>query len=276
MERDERGLASHFAFGENWSRYARVVNDDHLEAATTELVRLLGRSDLWGLRFLDIGCGSGLHAVAAARLGATVTAVDLDPASVRTTSHLAERFGVASRVSTEVASVFELDPADGGYDIVYSWGVLHHTGDMWEAVRRASAMVRLDGTGELVLALYRRTRFCRFWKVEKRLYSKSPRPVQALVRAAFTVLTDLRRAASGLTPRQYRRQYRKSRGMAVKFDIHDWLGGYPYESVAPRELRSFLAAHGFLELTSFVHSNEKIPWQPFGSGCDEYRFARAA
>lgn len=276
MERDERGLESHFAFGDNWSQYAQVVTEEHLGAATTELVRLLGRNDLSGLSFLDIGCGSGLHSVAAARLGAMVTALDLDPASVRTTNQVAERFGVAEHVVATVRSVFELDPADGAYDIVYSWGVLHHTGDMWEAVRRASTMVRPDSTGELVLALYRRTRFCGFWKVEKRLYSKAPKVVQAPVRWAYTGLMDVARLAKGINPRRHRAEYLKQRGMQVSYDVHDWLGGYPYESATPSEVRGFTAKLGLVERSSFVRSDTVLPWQPFGSGCDEYRFARSA
>jgi 2-polyprenyl-6-hydroxyphenyl methylase/3-demethylubiquinone-9 3-methyltransferase len=272
MERDERDLESHFAFGENWSQYSRVVTDAHLDAAVTELVRLLGRDDLHGVRFLDIGCGSGLHSVAAARLGATVTAVDIDPASVRTTEEIAQRFGVADRITTSVASVFELDPADGRYDIVYSWGVLHHTGDMWEAIRRAAALVDNVDSAELVLALYRRTRLCRFWTVEKRLYSRAPRAVQLPVRAIYTLLLDAARLAKGTTPWRYRADYLKQRGMQVKYDVHDWLGGYPYQSATPGEVGRYVTTLGFEQVNAFTRgAPEEVVLVP---GCDEYRFAR--
>lgn len=274
MERDERNLESHFAFGENWSRYSRIVTEAHLAAATTELVRLLGRNDLAGVRFLDIGCGSGLHSVAAARLGANVTAVDIDPESVRTTLALAERFGVSGQVRARVASVFELDPSDGMHDIVYSWGVLHHTGDMWEAIRKAAGLVSTEQPGELVLALYRRTHLCRLWKLEKRLYSRAPKPLQVPVRWTYTALLDLARLAKGTLPWRHRAEYLRQRGMQVKYDVHDWLGGYPYESASPAEVRSFLGGMGLMERAAFVRSDKAIPWQPFGSGCDEYRFAR--
>lgn len=269
VERDERNVESHFAFGENWSRYAEVVEDAHLEAAIADLARLVGRYDLAGLRFLDVGCGSGLHSVAAARLGALVTALDIDTASVRTTTALAERFGVSCQVRARVASVFELDPSDGFYDVVYSWGVLHHTGDMWEAVRKATGLVSAEPPGELVLALYRKTGLCPFWKVEKFLYSKAPKPLQVLVRWTYTVLLDLARLAKGTLPWRYRAEYLRQRGMQVKYDMHDWLGGYPYESASPTEVRSFLGGLGLVERAAFIRCGS-----PLVPGCDEYRFAR--
>jgi len=274
MKHDRRELRAHFAFGDNWSRFAESVNESHLSHASKELVRLVGRNDLEDVRFLDLGCGSGLHSAAAARLGAKVSAVDIDPQSVRTTTELANRFGVDDRITARVASVFEMEDEVGQYDIVYSWGVLHHTGDMWEAIREASSLVKTDGGGELVLAIYRRTRFCRFWRIEKNLYSKAPRAIQLPVRLFYTALLDLARLVRGTSPWRYRLEYVSSRGMQMKTDVHDWLGGHPYESASPPEVRSFLEALGFREVESFVREESRIPWEPFGSGCDEYRFAR--
>jgi 2-polyprenyl-6-hydroxyphenyl methylase/3-demethylubiquinone-9 3-methyltransferase len=85
---------------------------------------------------------------------------------------------------------------------------------------------------------------------------------------------DVMRLAKGTTPWRYRAEYVKSRGMQVKTDVHDWLGGYPYESASPTEVRAFLHGLDFTERSSFVRSEHSTPWQPFGSGCDEYRFAR--
>lgn len=272
MTGDERELESHFAFGENWSRFSRSLTREHLDHATSELIRLLGRSDLSGVRMLDLGCGSGLHSVAAAELGAQVVSVDIDPDSVRTTIEVARTFGLGDRIDARVASVFELEPSEATFDLVYSWGVLHHTGDMWTAIRRAAALVSREPAGELVIAIYRKTKLCAFWKVEKRLYAKAPALLQLPIRLLFTLFGDLLRLFRGATPWRHRAEYRKSRGMEAKYDVHDWLGGYPYESATPSEVRAFLANLGFEERASFVQSNDSIPLGLGGSGCDEYRF----
>src|SRR5687768_14830032 len=88
-ETDLTALETHFAFGENWADFAHVIDEKHVNAAIDGLRRLLGDVDLKGKRFLDIGCGSGLHSLAALKLGAAdVVAIDLDPRSVETTRAL--------------------------------------------------------------------------------------------------------------------------------------------------------------------------------------------
>src|SRR5581483_10207932 len=134
---------SHFAFGKNWASYAKLVTQAQIDEAVAGLRKLLGGGDLQGKRFLDIGCGSGLHSLAALRLGAAeVLAVDLDRDSVATTRHMLETHAAGHKWRVLEKSVFDLDPADlGQFDLVYSWGVLHHTGDMYRALRCAAAML---------------------------------------------------------------------------------------------------------------------------------------
>src|SRR5579864_4745077 len=83
---------AHFAFGENWADYARQVTEGEIQQAVIDL-RRLGGGELTGKRFLDIGCGSGLHALAALRLGASeVVAVDIDPQSVATARRMLQEY----------------------------------------------------------------------------------------------------------------------------------------------------------------------------------------
>src|SRR5437868_2113850 len=123
---------SHFAFGKNWASYAKLITDVQLDEAISCLRRLAG-GDLHGKRFLDIGCGSGLHSLAALRLGASeVVALDIDGDSVATTRRLLQSNASGRPWSAMEASVFQLQPNSiGPFDVVYSWGVLHHTGDMY-------------------------------------------------------------------------------------------------------------------------------------------------
>ena len=152
----ETASSDRFEFGRNWKRFIQ----DHLSQAQIEhskrhLLDFLGVSDLGGRSFLDIGCGSGLHSLAAHQSGARdIFGFDYDPHSVDATL-ICRRFAgdppnwrVVQGSILDEAFVGSLSPAD----IVYSWGVLHHTGDVWRAVRNAAGRVR-DG-GVFYLALY--------------------------------------------------------------------------------------------------------------------------
>src|SRR5687768_5260470 len=126
-----KDLTTHYEFGQNWADYSRLLDQTHVDAAV-EGLRRLGGADLYrGRSVLDIGCGSGVHALAALRLDATsVKAIDLDPKSVSTTQATLQRFHTGGDWSCEVRSVFDATPeALGLFDVVYSWGVLHHTGN---------------------------------------------------------------------------------------------------------------------------------------------------
>jgi 2-polyprenyl-6-hydroxyphenyl methylase/3-demethylubiquinone-9 3-methyltransferase len=262
---------SHFAFGENWASYATLVTDARIEEAITCLRRLCG--DLHGKRFLDIGCGSGLHSLAALRLGATeVVAVDIDPRSVATTRQLLKAQARVKSWSAVQASVFDLLPSTyGAFDVVYSWGVLHHTGDLYRALRAASALVR--PTGQFVFAVYRRTRLCWFWRLEKRWYARASRAAQNRARAVyvglFRLLYPITRRRSF---RSYVEGYAQKRGMDFYHDVHDWLGGWPYESISPAETERFMRQLGMDQVQAFVHNGKRIGL--FGSACDEYVYSR--
>ena len=138
-----KNVSTHFAFGRNWASYADLIDERRIEEAEDGLVRLLGRETLLGKTFLDLGCGSGLHAVAAARLGAShIVAVDIDPAAVATTRRVLPRHAPNASFEVHQLSVFDLTPETyGRLAVVYSWGVLHHTGAMREAIEIAARVV---------------------------------------------------------------------------------------------------------------------------------------
>jgi SAM-dependent methyltransferase len=265
---------SHFAFGKNWASYAQLIDEHHIEEAEKGLLKLIPASEFKNRSFLDIGCGSGLHALAAAKLGVgRILAVDLDADSVRTTEVLLSRMKVSIPWQARVMSVFDLDPGQQGvFDIVYSWGVLHHTGSMWEAVDKAASMVAPNGL--LAIALYRRTRLDPFWKIEKRLYAKAAPLVQNLMRRGYITAFQLARLASGRGKfRDYVANYSSMRGMDFDHDVHDWLGGYPYESALAPEVEAKLAGLGFRSERVFARPRTS---GILGSGCDEYVYRASA
>jgi 2-polyprenyl-3-methyl-5-hydroxy-6-metoxy-1,4-benzoquinol methylase len=259
---------SHFAFGKNWASYAKLVTDAQIEEAIKGL-RKLTAGELAGKRFLDIGCGSGLHSLAALRLGAReVVSLDIDPDSVATTREVLQLHAPGEPWVARQASVFELDAKSlGGFDVVYSWGVLHHTGDMYRALRAAAELV--TPSGQFIFALYRSTRMCWFWKIEKRWYAGAGAAAQKRTLAAY--VWAFRRAMRGDFD-SYVAGYRRSRGMDFYHDVHDWLGGWPYESISPAQTDKFMKALGMHQVRAFIHPRKESG--VFGSGCDEYVYAK--
>jgi 2-polyprenyl-3-methyl-5-hydroxy-6-metoxy-1,4-benzoquinol methylase len=265
-------LESHFSFGENWSHYAEKIDESRIEEAEKSLIRLVGRENIEGKTFLDIGCGSGLFSLAAVRLGAKkLLAVDLDPKSVETTRKTLSRHAPGGNWDVQNVSVFNLNAEKQGlFDVVYSWGVLHHTGAMYQAITKATTMVAPGGM--ISLALYGKTPFCGMWRVEKRIYSRSPKWFQKVIEAFYLVLVRIRLRLKGESLKERREKYWKQRGMDTYHDMRDWLGGYPYESISPEEAMMFMRGLGFDQVRSFTEPSIGL----LGAGCDEYSFVRTA
>jgi SAM-dependent methyltransferase len=264
-------VATHFAFGENWSDYSRTIDETRIQSAVENLQRLLNQQTLGGLSFLDIGCGSGIHSLSALRLGAgPLLAVDFDPVSVNTCRDVLSKWADGFKWTCQPCSVFDIDSATSDkFDIVYSWGVLHHTGDMWKAIGKAAEKVKPGGL--FALAVYVKTRLCEFWKIEKRIYRRFPTFLQFPFICLYSAVDLTRLLVRGVNPIKWVREYRKLRGMNYWHDAHDWLGGYPYESASAEEVAAFMKRQGFTLLKSF---NTESSLGLTGSGCAEYLFIR--
>lgn len=265
-----------FQFGENWSAFLSVVNDERIEEAKLSLRDMLGRDDLEGLSFLDVGSGSGLFSLAAARLGARrVHSFDYDPSSVGCTQELRRRYAPAVDWTVEQASALDAEYVRslGDFDIVYSWGVLHHTGDMWTALENTIAPVA-DG-GQLFISIYNdQGPRSHFWRAVKRLYNMLPAPLRfpftLLVMVPREGLSMLKAVALG-RPHAYVRgwtDYKRSRGMSRWHDLVDWVGGYPFEVAAPEEIFDFARKRGF--------TLDRLTTCGGGLGCNQYVFVRSA
>jgi 2-polyprenyl-6-hydroxyphenyl methylase/3-demethylubiquinone-9 3-methyltransferase len=267
---DRKNIETHFAFGRNWASYAAGIGETQIEEAKIGLLKLIPAEEFIGRSFLDIGCGSGLHALAAAQLGVgRILAIDIDPDCAATSRSLLSKNDLSIPWEVNTLTVFDLDPKqEGTFDIVYSWGVLHHTGAMWEAVGKSASMVAANGL--LALALYRRTRMDSFWKVEKRLYSHAPELLQRVIRAAYVTAFKLSVVGPGETLKGYLANHSLSRGMDFYHDVHDWLGGYPYETALVSEVESKLVALGFQAERVFAKPSKPLQIGIFSCGCNEY------
>lgn len=265
-------IEEHFAFGENWASYADTITERQIEEAVAGLQRLLLSKDLARKRLLDIGCGSGIHSLAALRLGAgEVLALDLDPDSVKTTKAVLARYADGRNYRVEQRSVFDLSAESlARFDVVYSWGVLHHTGNMDLALRKAAALVQPGGL--FIFALYRKTMMCPLWKMEKRWYAKASKGQQSVARHVY-----IRAYRAGVAMKQLLdprwRPDQAYRGMDFHHDVHDWLGGHPYESILPEEVDHLMRVLGFELKVSYL---KKVRTGILGSGCDEYCYLRSS
>ena len=230
--------------------------------------KLLQRDTLNGVRFLDIGCGSGLFSLAARNLGATVHSFDFDAKAVECAQMLKAKYWQADAQWTiEQGSILDDRQVErlGAFDVVYAWGVLHHTGEMRRAIRNAASLVAPDGM--LAIALYRKTAFCPFWTVEKRWYAKASPSAQRVARAIYVTAMRANFRLKSLNFRQYVDTYHSMRSMDFYHDVHDWMGGYPYESISPDEFRALADE---LSLTCIRSNCHPAGIGLFGSGCDEY------
>jgi 2-polyprenyl-6-hydroxyphenyl methylase/3-demethylubiquinone-9 3-methyltransferase len=261
-----------FPFGRNWASFLGVLTEARIQEAERSLREMLGAERLAGAAFLDAGSGSGLFSLAAMRLGARrVHSFDFDPDSVACAHELRRRyFPDAQNWTVEQGSVLDPDYMIrlGQWDIVYSWGVLHHTGRMWDALEHVIS--RVQPPGLLFVSIYNdQGRVSTGWRLVKRLYNTGPVGRIAVVStfvpyfAARGLTVDLLR---GRSPAARYREYRASRGMSLLHDWKDWLGGYPFEVAKPEEVFEFCRRRGF--------SLERLTTCGGGFGCNEFVFNR--
>ncbi|HEX3249067.1 MAG TPA: class I SAM-dependent methyltransferase [Pyrinomonadaceae bacterium] len=265
VQASEVSRGERFEFGKNWSRFLSTLDDAKIDSAMNSLRTMLEIDDLTGKRFLDIGSGSGLFSLAARRLGASVFSFDYDPNSMACTAELRRRYfphddqwNVAEGSALDADYVRSL----GQFDVVYSWGVLHHTGDMWTALE--NAQIPVAPGGKLFIAIYNDTGSqARRWLWIKKTYNRLP----SFARIPFALIVSAPSQAKSLlgTMLGYGRQS-KERGMNRWHDMIDWVGGYPYEVAAPEEIFEFYKQRGF--------ALAKLRCGGVGLGCNEYVLIR--
>jgi SAM-dependent methyltransferase len=276
MERatDDKNLESHFEFGKNWENLVRQVDDTSVAHSVKRISTFLERTDLKGLSFLDIGCGSGLSSLAAYRLGAkSITSVDIDPQNIANVKTLREKFSVPKDFSWQAWQASIVDGKDLAKlpkaDVVYSWGVLHHTGAMWEGLGHCASLVEPGGL--LYIMLYRDAYLAGLWKRIKYTYTVVPRWAQSLMRNSFAAFLICGALLKGKNPLRTIREYgKKERGMSWYVDVTDWVGGYPFEYASADETTAFLTSRGFEILKISPKPDGKFNLGYRGTGSYEY------
>jgi 2-polyprenyl-3-methyl-5-hydroxy-6-metoxy-1,4-benzoquinol methylase len=268
----ETAIETRFKFGKNWSNFLKLLNETRITEAKKSIQNCLGLSDLKGKTFLDIGSGSGLFSLAAHQLGAQVTSFDYDVESVACTNFLKEKYGNAEN-SWQVFQGSVLDQTLiqklGLFDVVYSWGVLHHTGNLLQALTNAHALVRAHGF--LFISIYNdQGGASKRWTWVKKHYNQGGLVTRyclmlyTLFRQwTLTFIRDLLKTGNFLKTWN---NYSENRGMSAYYDLIDWVGGYPFEAAKPEVIFDFFRNKGF-ELICLKTCGG-------GVGCNEFVFKK--
>ena len=257
-----------FEFGKNWKKYHETLDKDRVIEAEKSLCAMLNVESLDGKRFLDVGSGSGIFSLAARRLGASVHSFDYDPNCVACANELKNRFFKNDhKWSIEQGSILDRDflKTLGQSDIVYSWGVLHHTGDMWQSLANVIQLAKPGAV--LFIAIYNDQGFMsRYWHRIKHIYNAGA-VFRMFIKTIFYPWFAFRTILVGLVkyhnPAGAFNAYHKKRGMSVVRDWEDWLGGYPFEVAKPESIIDFYFTRGF-NLTKYKSTNRL--------GCNEFVF----
>jgi len=245
------GSISRFEFGHNWQYFLDGLNDARIIEAEQSLVEMLGDGSVAGKTFLDIGSGSGLFSLAALRLGASqVYSFDYDRDSMECALSLKNHYFPDS-VNWKIEQGDILDNsylnALRQWDVVYAWGVLHHTGDLWQALENAASLVA--DSGLLFIAIYNdQGLMSHVWLKVKQLYNIGPDFTKTMMNFLFFMYFSVGMFIADVLRRKnplIRYTGKQRRGMKVYRDVVDWIGGYPFEVASPNAIFRFFRDRGF-------------------------------
>lgn len=265
-----------FSFGRNWKNFLKIIDKERIEEAKKSLLIFFEGNKIKGKSFVDIGSGSGIFSLCASELGASkIVSIDIDNFSLECTRYLQKKTKNKNwkviRGSVLNKKFLSTLPR---FDIVYSWGVLHHTGKMWEAIDNASSLVKEDGY--LYIAIYNKKEGMfgsKFWLMLKKRYNHTNFIGKKMIEWAFIFAFLTWNIVTLQNPFKKIKMYKSKRGMSWYYDLIDGLGGYPYEFAYPEEVFHYLKKKKFclenVKTTNGIENNEFLFKKRKGSSCAE-------
>lgn len=261
-----------FSFGKNWNQFLKKFSTQKLKLAETSLTNFTGLKTFKNKIFIDVGCGSGLFSLASIKLNAKkVISIDVDDDSIECAKFLRNKYNINSKKWViKKGSVLDKNflVSLPKADIVYSWGVLHHTGKMWKAMENVITIVKKRGL--LYIAIYNDFKgfpSSKLWFEIKKFYSSSPIFLRKIMSFLFVFQILFFRLLRFQNPVRYVSNYGVSsfRGMSFYTDVKDWLGGYPYEFSTSEKVVDFYDGLNFGLVKKRIVD---------GTGCNEFLFFR--
>lgn len=259
--------AHHFSFGQNWLEYNQNwLTEEKLNQAKEHFDKLCGGIDFTNKKFLDVGFGQGLTLFLASQKQAQCQGIDIDPKNITAFEVAKKKLGSVEKnlapIQVQVASILDaqfVTQNHEAFDIVYAWGSLHHTGQMYPALKNCLSLLKPGGY--FVCAIYNRHWSSGTWHWIKKNYNRSPHWLKKL---AIGLLIPPIFLAKWLVT--FKNPLKMKRGMSFYYDVIDWVGGYPYEYASAEEMFAFFKKN----------SLKKIRWQKANvpTGCHEYVFQK--
>ncbi|HEX2957324.1 MAG TPA: class I SAM-dependent methyltransferase [Chitinispirillaceae bacterium] len=260
-----------FDFGKNWASFSRsALSTIRIETARNDFNNLFSGIPLKGKTFLDIGFGQGLSLLFANEAGAVTVGNDINPSCYDAINESARFFNLSSITfplilgsileNTTIENIQRALERKMLFDIVHSWGVLHHTGGMYDALSKAMNLVARGGY--FVIAIYNYHYTSLLWRFIKLIYCKShPCLKKLMITVFYPLIAAAKFAVTGKNP------FKKDRGMNFYYDVIDWIGGYPYEYASKQKIINYCEEYGF---TCIRCVDADVP-----TGCNQFVFYKS-
>ncbi|MFQ6107920.1 MAG: class I SAM-dependent methyltransferase [Candidatus Aminicenantales bacterium] len=186
---------------------------------------------------LDAGCGTGVFSIIFARMGAlSVVGIDISKRSLERAQRQADQLGLQNATFQKV-NMLRLPFTDACFDIVWSWGSVHHTADPFGCL--AELIRVLKPGGSLLVAVYRRTGLTFLHETLRKGLIRLPSKYWIPFSRFLSLV-----AAPGIS--LFKKRDKSRKGEKLEQLLFDWFFVPIRHSYLPEEIKSFLVKRGLV------------------------------